>query len=258
MKSCMYSALCGLLLLLTACSISRRSSVEGADELPPLSISPDRTRGSGDSTTPPRGEYEGEADEGASAIGRLLEGLPLRLSTDATTRATRFHFTAHVAGRTLRGERHASDILVVRDNDATGILVSSTDGLPYCYMSAGMSLMVDRANPGGLIIISREGRRLLGCGGTSRPNARISFSLIDRNRRDHPCCWTWTRCYGRRSPPFEARHWTSSEGGLTCARSTEAPESRCERMVITRHYRSPTLPSSTPGPTRCSRCSMSG
>ena len=155
-------SLCGLLLVAAAGLIGCRGSVEKrtsvrqgavaeaqARAADTTQIESNATGPAGVATTAPQ---EAGQESATEVLERLVERSPLRLSTDPQSAAETFSFVTHATRRSERGDRLASDVFVARSGARVGIVTASPNGLPYCYMTGGLLVTTDRANPGGLIV----------------------------------------------------------------------------------------------------------
>lgn len=93
--------------------------------------------------------------DAATEISRLLAGRPLRLSTEDERPPDRFHFVLRLTMVTRGAKPQYTDYVVVKDGGRVGILVRSLDGLPYCYMTEGYMVMLDKKKPGHLLVLTR-------------------------------------------------------------------------------------------------------
>lgn len=96
-----------------------------------------------------------EEAPGTEFFRELLRREPLQFATDDPRTPERFHFFVHVKQPAADGQPHVTRILVVRDGAHVALLCTSRDGLPYAYMARDLLVMVDRANPGGLVLYPR-------------------------------------------------------------------------------------------------------
>lgn len=111
----------------------------------PLQAAPDTAPASAPATQP-------VVDPAATAaIKALIDTKRLRLATDAPTAADTFWFKFHLS---LPDPAKAQpfDVVVASDKEKIGMLVVAADGLPFAYLTDGLLVRMDPANPGGLIV----------------------------------------------------------------------------------------------------------
>lgn len=134
----------GTLLRLSACLVI-------------LLTAADRSRG-GTEAVPPAtvpAAADPRTADALSVLRRVAEGKPLRLSTEGEQVPRGFHFVVRLSIEPKGGEPRYTDYVVVKDGDRVGVLVRALDGLPYCYMTDGLMVMVDHGEPGRLLLHPR-------------------------------------------------------------------------------------------------------
>lgn len=106
---------------------------------------------SGEEREPPR--VEASPEEAAETMRAVLSAQgPLLLSTHESAGSKRFHFQSWIGWRTEQMDSTLSMLVFLStDESKVGMLLCSTAGLPYCYVSEGRLLAVDRQRRGGLV-----------------------------------------------------------------------------------------------------------
>lgn len=91
-------------------------------------------------------------NDGVNVLRRLLRENPLRISTDDPEPPTNFQFVLRLSVTRKQAETVYTDYVVIKDGDRVGVLIRSIDGLPYCYLTEGLLVMIDRGQPGRLVV----------------------------------------------------------------------------------------------------------
>lgn len=105
-------------------------------------------------TAPAQKTADARTADGIATIRRIAADKLLRLSTDIEPPPKRFQFAIRLSCEPPNAAPNYTDYLVVKDGDRTGVLIRDLDGLPYCYITEGLMVMVDREVPGRLLVTS--------------------------------------------------------------------------------------------------------
>jgi hypothetical protein len=203
----------GLLLILTAGCKTPEYSQGRTQAIEPFANSsrgaiasghPSKLR-TGASTQP----HDLDPPGGEHVLQTLLAAKPMVLSTDdEKTLSPKFHFVLSVSKRTADGELPQAtlpwtDIWVVRDGGNVGILCASASGLPYCYMTEGLFIVMDRAHPGTLLFCE-GGRPALVLG--AEPKTQSAVFELEYGSADEPAALTLDLSAILRSVQAKLRH----------------------------------------------------
>ena len=115
------------------------------------------------------------------------------LSTDdENTLSREFHFVLSVSKPPADGDLPKAtlpwtDIWVVRDGGHVGILCAAASGLPYCYMTDGLFIIMDRTHPGTLLFCE-GGRPALVLG--ADPKTQSAVFTLEYRSGDEPAALT--------------------------------------------------------------------
>ncbi len=103
-------------------------------------------------TTNPAGTAAARTAEAVALVRKVAQEKPLRLSTESVQPPDRFHFVIRLSKEVKGDPPQYTEYVIVKNQDRVGVLIRSSEGLPYCYLTEGLMVVLDRAHPGGLAL----------------------------------------------------------------------------------------------------------
>lgn len=124
----------------------------------------------------------GEQTASTNVLADLLETQPLRLSTEDEKGADQFVFTIGFSLPQDETRIQPFKILALRDRDQAGLIVVTSTGLPFCYLSDHFGFSFDSNRPGQINLQQGLGGKLLFGGVKGESSAHMNLVMNDSEK----------------------------------------------------------------------------